>query len=49
MASLIAGAKYRGEFSSDLRLSQCDDVKYMVENSFLDYLWMKELGVFEFE
>ncbi len=34
-----------GELSSDLRLSQCNGVREEVEETFKDYLWMKEFGI----
>lgn len=36
-----------GELSADLRRSQCDGVRAQVEDTFRDYLWMKEFNVFE--
>lgn len=36
-----------GELSADLRRSQCDNVRAQVEDTFRDYLWMKEFNVFE--
>lgn len=34
-----------GELSVDLRRSQCDGVRSYVEDTFRDYLWMREFGV----
>lgn len=36
-----------GELSADLRRSQCESVRGQVEDSFRDYLWMKEFGISE--
>lgn len=36
-----------GELSADLRRSQCDGVRAQVEETFRDYLWMKEFDVLE--
>lgn len=34
-----------GELSAELRRSQCDGVRAQVEDTFKDYLWMREFGV----
>ena len=36
-----------GELSADLRCSQCEGVRAQVEDTFRDYLWMKEFDVLE--
>jgi len=35
-----------GELSADLRRSQCDGARSKVEDGLMDYLWMREFGVF---
>lgn len=36
-----------GELSVDLRHAQCESVRIQVEDSFKDYLWAREFGIFE--